>query len=722
MGQFMSVFRINMTAATVLAALSSSVFAAQTADLETVHIKGQRSYNAIATEKNGDYSSFAATVGTKIPASLREIPQSVSIITNRQVKDRNVDTFDQLARKTPGLRVLSNDDGRSSVYARGYEYSEYNIDGLPAQMQSINGTLPNLFAFDRVEVMRGPSGLFDSSGEMGGIVNLVRKRPTKAFQGHAAAGFGTHKQYKAEADVSGSLNSDGSVRGRVMAQTVGASPRPAEKNNHHETFYAAADWDINPDTVLGAGYLYQQRRLAPYNGLPADADGKLPSLPQHAFVGADWNKFKMHSHDVFADLKHYFGNGGYGKVGMRYSDRDADSNYAFAGSKLGMKTPAGRPGCNTADDKACAVGLGTEIKQKALAFDASYSRPFRLGNTANEFVIGADYNRFRSTNEQGRTTLYARGGLALNEFRSIPQVDLIANARKGVRGYSHTVATENLDEFGIYGKSTFHPADGLSLIGGGRLGHYKIESGEGKTLHKASKTKFTGYAGAVYDLNDNNSLYLSLSQLYTPQTNLDADGKLLKPRQGNQFEVGYKGSYMDDRLNARVSFYRMKDKNAAAPLNPNNKKTRYAALGKRVMEGVETEISGAVTPKWQIHAGYSYLHSQIKTASNSRDDGIFLLMPKHSANLWTTYQVTPELTIGGGVNAMSGITSSAGMHAGGYATFDAMAAYRFTPKLKLQINADNIFNRHYYARVGGANTFNIPGSERSLTANLRYSF
>lgn len=708
MGQFMSVFRINMTAATVLAALSSSVFAAQTADLETVHIKGQRSYNAIATEKNGDYSSFAATVGTKIPASLREIPQSVSIITNQQVKDRNVDTFDQLARKTPSLRVLSNDDGRSSVYARGYEYSEYNIDGLPAQMQSINGTLPNLFAFDRVEVMRGPSGLFDSSGEMGGIVNLVRKRPTKAFQGHMAAGFGTHKQYKAEADVSGSLNSDGSVRGRVMAQTVGASPRPAEKNNRHETFYAAADWDINPDTVLGAGYLYQQRHLAPYNGLPADADGKLPSLPQHVFVGADWNKFKMHSHDVFADLKHYFGNGGYGKVGMRYSDRKADSNYTFAGSKL-----------NNAG-QANVAGLGTDIKQKAFAVDASYSRPFALGNTANEFVIGADYNRFRSTNEQGRSTVASN--IALGDFRSVPYVNLIQNARAGAHGYKHTLDTENLDKFGVYGKSTFHPADGLSLIGGGRLGHYKIESGDGKTLHKASKTKFTSYVGAVYDIDGSNSLYASFSQLYTPQTSIGTDGKLLKPRQGNQFEVGYKGSYMDDRLNTRVSLYRLKDKNAAAPLNPNNRNTRYAALGERVMEGVETEISGAITPKWQIHAGYSYLHSQIKTAANSRDDGIFLLMPKHSANLWTTYQVTPELTIGGGVNAMSGITSSAGMHAGGYATFDAMAAYRFTPKLKLQINADNIFNRHYYARVGGANTFNIPGSERSLTANLRYSF
>ena len=704
----MSVFRINMTAAAVLTVLSSSAFAAQTEGLETVHIKGQRSYNAIATEKNGDYSSFAATVGTKIPASLREIPQSVSIITNQQVKDRNVDTFDQLARKTPGLRVLSNDDGRSSVYARGYEYSEYNIDGLPAQMQSINGTLPNLFAFDRVEVMRGPSGLFDSSGEMGGIVNLVRKRPTKTFQGHVAAGFGTHKQYKAEADVSGSLNADGSVRGRVMAQTVGASPRPAEKNNHHETFYAAADWDINPDTVLGAGYLYQQRHLAPYNGLPADADGKLPSLPQHAFVGADWNKFKMHSHDVFADLKHYFGNGGYGKVGMRYSDRKADSNYTFAGSSLDK---AG---------KAAAAGLGTDIKQKAFAFDASYSQAFSLGETANEFVVGADRNRFRSTNEQGRSTLSK--SVALDDFRALPYNGILQNARAGNKGFNHSVTEENLDETGLYAKTVFRPLEGLSLIAGGRVGHHKIESGDGKTLHKASKTKFTSYAGAVYDIDGSNSLYASASQLYTPQTNLDADGNLLKPRQGNQFEVGYKGSHMDDRLNTRVSFYGMKDKNAAAPLNPKDRNTRYSALGERVMEGVETEISGAITPKWQIHAGYSYLHSQIKTASNSRDDGIFLLMPKHSANLWTTYQVTPELTIGGGVNAMSGITSSAGMHAGGYATFDAMAAYRFTPKLKLQVNADNISNRRYYARVGGTNTFNIPGSERSLTANLRYSF
>ncbi|WP_197050859.1 TonB-dependent receptor plug domain-containing protein [Oligella urethralis] len=137
-------------------------------DLDSITIVTEQMYDAIVTENTRDYSSYAATVGSKLPAVVRQIPQSISIITSAQIKDRNVKTFDQLAERTPGLRVLRNDDGRSSVYARGYEYDEYNIDGLTAPMQSINGTLPNLIAFDRVEILRGPSGLFDSSGEMGG--------------------------------------------------------------------------------------------------------------------------------------------------------------------------------------------------------------------------------------------------------------------------------------------------------------------------------------------------------------------------------------------------------------------------------------------------------------------------------------------------------------------------------------------------------------------------
>lgn len=684
-------------------------------ELENVNVTGHRRYNGLVTENSSEYSSFAATVGTKSPASLREIPQSVSILTNQQIKDRNVDTLDQLAKQTPALRVLSNDDGRSSIYSRGYEYSEYSVDGLSAPMASIYGTMPNLFAFDRVELMRGPSGLFDSSGEMGGIVNLVRKRPTKDLQGHIGAGFGTRRQYKVEGDVSGSLNADGSVRGRVMAQTFGKAPRPAKKNNHHETVYAALDWDIGPQTTFGAGYLFQKRHITPDNGLPLGADGKLLPLRQNVFVGAPWNKFTLNSHEVFADLKHYFGNGGYGKAGVRYADRDSDSNYAFGGSKL------------TPRNTLSATGLGIEAKQKSLTIDASYSQRFTWGNTANEYVVGADYKNIRSTILRGQYPV----SRAQNYYRfgDLAYVDVLARApRLANAAYIRTETRQK--ETGAYGKLVIRPIDDLSLIAGGRIGHYNTEYENstrraGRTRRTASskgETKFTGYLGTVWNITPANSLYASYSTLYRPQPDaVGRDGNALKARQGTQFEFGYKGAYFDDKLNTRVSFYRLKDKNAAATVGNS---VYSEPLAKRVMQGVETEISGAVTDKWQIHAGYSYLDTKIKTPSRaaSSDDLLFLMMPKHTASLWTSYAVTPEFTLGGGINAMSGFESNQHVKTGGYATVDLMAGYAFTPKLKAQLNINNLFNRKYYARAGTANTFNIPGAERSAVVNIRYDF
>lgn len=105
--------------------------------LDTVTVQGNRLYEMLPSEVTGGYSVDAATVGTKTPASLRDIPQSVSVVTREAIEDQNFTTLDQLGRRTPGMRVLSNDNGRSSIYARGYEYDQVSIDGLPAPMTSI---------------------------------------------------------------------------------------------------------------------------------------------------------------------------------------------------------------------------------------------------------------------------------------------------------------------------------------------------------------------------------------------------------------------------------------------------------------------------------------------------------------------------------------------------------------------------------------------------------
>lgn len=476
--------------------------------------------------------------------------------------------------------------------------------------------------------------------------------------------------------------------------------------SHYETFYGALDWDISPSTTLGLGYLYQQRKITPFNGLPTEADGSLLPLPDQTFVGSSWNDFTMDSHDVFADLKHHFADGSFAKVSTRYSDRHADSNYTFAGSTLDTQ------------GFVAVTGLGTLIKQESFSIDASYSRPFILGSTVNEWVVGADYHYANTDYDQARAR--SLGKVHYTDVERIAYVDLMGSAKAGLAGFSHSLTETTLKESGLYTKFVMRPTDYFTVIVGGRLGRYEIQSGDGVDKDSRSDTKFTGYGGVVLDVNEQNSLYASYSALYRPQESLGVDNKLLKPRHGSQVELGYKGAFFYDALNVRLSLYRMRDENAAASIPANN--AQFAALGKRVMQGAEFEVSGQITDKWRIHAGYSYLDSDIEVGSTTRDDGIFLLMPRHTFNLWSTYDVTHALVLGAGINAMTSIESSQGVRGPGHATIDVMASYQLTERLKLQLNVDNVANRKYYARVGSFNTFNIPGKERTAKVNISYRF
>ena len=131
-------------------------------------------------------------------------------------------------------------------------------------------------------------------------------------------------------------------------------------------------------------------------------------------------------------------------------------------------------------------------------------------------------------------------------------------------------------------------------------------------------------------------------------------------------------------------------------------------------------------PKLQVSGGYSYLDSDIKQTSSAKDDGIFLLMPKHSANLWVNYEaanvLARPLTVGLGVNVVGEFSSSQGVKADSYSTWDAMVSYPFNDQLTGQLNVYNLFNKDHYVRVGSLNTFNMPGDEREVKASLSYKF
>ena len=689
-----------------LSALAQSVAAqAEPVQLESITVEGNRLYDMPSSEQSGGYTVPAATVGTKTPAELRDIPQSISVYTSDYIRDRQFVNLDDLAKYSTGLRTLSNDSGRSSIYARGYEYDEFNIDGLPAPMASINGTLPSLSPFDRVEVMRGPSGLFNSTSEMGGIVNMVRKRPTREFQGSLTGRYGSWDTHYLEADLSGPLDEQGRVRGRTVISRADTNGEVDYNANTSESFYGALDIDLSDATVMSFGLIHQTKDILPHNGYPAAIDGSLEDFSRSTYLGADWGDFDSRGTDVVAELTHRFDNGGYGRVAVRGSRRATDYLYAFTAR-------------NVNSGATSLAYTARDLEQDTLAVDANYSQPFELLGQVSEFVIGSDFKRYETEYAD------ARGNLGAIDVASYQPGD---TSKPNVTFGTPTETDER--EAGLYAKLTFRPIQRLALIGGARVSSFEGENSSA-TQDVRESGYVTPYGGLVFDLDDQHSLYASYSQVFKPQSEAGADGRIIDPREGEQYEVGIKGSYFGGDLNARITAFQLTDENrAAGAIDDSGAPISgvYEATGKTRIRGGELEISGYLTPDWEVLAGYTYM----KTENLAGDDNaLFALMPQHQTSLWTKYTLPGGalrgLGIGGGVTAMSDYyierAGSPRLSAPGYAVVDAKLSYPITDKLTGTFDVNNLLDRKYVSRVGSVGTFNFYGPSRSFTVGARYEF
>lgn len=685
--------------------------------LDTIVVKAKASgiaRDSDVSQDNDTYNANVATVGSKTPEYLENIPQSVSVVTRAKIDDVNAVTLDQVAKRTPAIRVLKTSDGRSSIFSRGYEFDRFSVDGLAAPISSIGGTQPNLAAFERVEIQRGASGLFDSGADMAGVINLVRKRGQVGADQQLKASISNPKGAEVVADLQGGISRDDSLVGRAVVQlqqqknpVVSDITGSDDKNG---SLYLSLDKTLNENSKVGVGYLLQKRNLSPNNGLPTLADGTLLNLPNRDFYGSKWNGFANQTQDVFADFEHQLDNEGVINAGVRYSKREADFNYTFAGSPL-------------ANGKTNVAGIGSEFAETALSADINLTQPFYLGDKQSKYVIGADFKRFDTDNATARSLAIAKD-LTAEQINNLPFVDVLEQGRQQQKGYRLTHSDNRLNEAGLYAKVNYQPIDKLNLIAGGRLSSYKVDSQDKVTNVSASlgtNHKATGYGALVYELTPNINAYGSFSQVFTPQFVNDKNGNILKPREGEQFEIGLK-AHLNDQLSGSLSSYRLVDTNAAAPTVAGDQ----VALGKRQMQGVELEVNGEVLPNLQITGGYSYLDSDIKHASSPQNDGVFLLLPKHSGNLWVNYQaenwLPNPLSLGLGVNAVGKYTSAQGVQAKAYQTWEAMVSYPFSPQLTGQLNVYNLFDNDYYERIGTNNTFNLAGEGREIKAALSYKF
>lgn len=596
------------------------------------------------------------------------------------------------------------------------------IDGLPVFYEEAALSTGLLAQYDRVEIVRGASGLMEGVGSPGGSINLVRKRPTKEFQGMATAGAGSWDNYSASLDVGGPLNEQGTLRGRTVLSHQDKNSFQDYRENQRTLLYGVLEADIAPSTTasLGASYSKENNPGANWVGMGTYPDGSFLPVSRSHSMSPPWTYWNKESKTIFADVSHRLANGWKAKVAGSYVESQMDM--------LGVSF--NRVGGNL---MYSAASYGYDIRQKGV--DAMLSGPFALLGREHELVLGASH---RVKNDDWTGSWPAGYSFA---------VDPINPASAGTAPYPllqmpnpYAQKTE-VEQSSIYANARLHLRDDLKLIAGGRLDWYAYEqdlkSGafENHVQYKATR-EFTPYAGLVYDINDRYSAYASITSIFSPQNYQKPDGALVEPRKGSNYELGIKGAYLDGKLNASLALFQINLDSMPVALDVSQcapgQSSCYGTSGEVRSRGVELELSGELARGWQMGAGYTYNYAENREPSAFSPIGTGISgkrfgtnLPLNLLKLYTTYRLPGELShwkIGGGVQTQSKIYTQYGVKHGGYTLIDLHVGYAVSRNLDLSLNINNVFDKHYYSGILSTTSGNFFGDPRNVLLTARYRF
>lgn len=656
------------------------------------------------------YSQNFSSVGSKDATNLRQIPQSLTVITQQRIQDQNLVVLEDAMWKTTGMLVLTNDPGRSSIFARGFEIDNYLVDGLPAPVSSRHGSQPELVMFENVEVLRGPAGIFGGTGEPGGTVNLTRKRAGRTFGGYANASLGSWNNHRAELDVTAPLTSSGSVRTRFAGSWQDTDGFQDLNHRQIGVIYANLELDLGPATSASFSTAWQNRDMLPTIGLPAYTDGQLLDVDRSTFIGTDWSRFSNEGYDHFAEIAHQLANGGHVKLSARATDRFADYAYAFS-----------RGGVNPATHLVGLQAFAAKYWEDTLALDAHASVPFDLFSRRHNLVVGVDHRDYDQVLNQTPTSVLPEN------------VDVTAptyHAAQPAWNYTTRTRTEP-QQTAAYAQLRLAIADRVTTVAGARLSWYDSDAtnlANNSVTRTSLDRELTPYAGLVVDLTPQIAAYASYTEIFQPQTNRTAAGDLIDPRIGSQIEAGLKGEFFKGKLNSHLAAFQLRDENRA--LADASNPTFFLPAGEVEVRGFEAELSGRLLPGWEIMTGYAYTETEYLSGTAAQLGTVFnTWTPKHHYTLWTRYDFQqPALqnwSIGGGVKVISRFYSQSGnirVVENGYTVVDLMIGYRFNERFEARLAVNNVLDEIYYTRIASPVTFNYYGEPRSVTLKLSTKF
>lgn len=673
------------------------------------------------TEYSGTYTPRQTSTATKMGLSLRETPQSVTVIPRQVMTDHHLASLDDVVKFTPGLSSNHRDSDRYTFYSRGFQIQNFEYDGIPSQTanesQQFTSTLADMAIYDRVEVVRGATGLLSGAGTPSATLNLVRKRPTEDFQGYVYGEAGAWDKYRAEADVSGPLTDSGNIRGRLVSAYETSRSFVDWYSTEKRVMYGAVDVDLSEDTLLRFSLDYQNNDSdgVSFGHIPLfNSNGTATHFSRSFNPGAKWSYLDNTHYNFSTVLEHKLANDWTLKAAYSHQ-------YAYRHGVVGSAS-SGAPDFETGAGVSMFVNRLDSYQTQDNA-DLYVTGPFQLGGREHELVFGGN-------------VAYTHLNYPTYE-RATPSVDNIYEYDGNPGGKPHLRKIEEnltrLSQNGVYGALRLKPTDSLSIILGTRVSNWNERddssddfTGQATARDRTKKTGVvTPYAGVIYDLNDTYSVYASYTNIFLPQTFYKtASGTSLEPLEGDNYEIGLKGEFFDGALNASVALFEVKQKNTPQLVDDSGAQEIYRAISGTTTRGIETEISGEILPGWNVIGGYTYRESHDK-----EDNRVETNQPMNLFKLGTAYRLPGELsklTVGGNMTWQSDIYAvnedfNTKAHQRPYGVVGLLANYKVDEHLSVGLNVNNLFDKKYYDGLGTFNSGSY-GEPRNAVVNARWTF
>jgi outer membrane receptor for ferric coprogen and ferric-rhodotorulic acid len=695
--------------------------------------------NSAALDEIVVNSTAEGLVATRTETPLREIPQTVSLTSQEQIRQQNDTDLADVLKNAVGITVVQNNSLSSSFLSRGFTITTFHVDG-GAALNSFGNTpiygTPDLGEYDHVEVLRGSDALFGGVGNPGASMNLVRKRPLASDEVMFSAYAGSWNNYRAEADVTGPLGFDGALRARldVVFGDKDYFFKPASLER--KKVFGVLEYDLTARTLLTVGGSYQWDNAVPFiNGWPLYADGSDAHLPRSMALAFNWSRYDTQTREYYAQLQQAFG--GEWKLKLNATSLDTAASFGYGG----FDSPID-PITKALQALPFAFFSPSPNTQDQFVFDGTLTGSFDLFGHRLDVAVGGDYTHFRGDVSLKATLGFGPAVSNVFTFNPAAYPDPPVPFPAPLR----SLATTN--QSGEFASARVYLTGALSVVGGARLSSNRLSNtiyGFSPAITEETKDhdKVTPFVGAAYELNAQYSLYASYADIY--QTNngqSEVGGAFVPPADGIDREVGIKGSWRNGALNGLFVLYdieqrglAVRDPSASFVDQQGLSTCCFTPNGTNKSSGVDAELNGELAPGWLIGTGYTF------NVNHALDGGeLSSATPRHLLKLWSSWQLPGDFqrwTVGGSAQAQSSNFATGAICAqlnsfgnclvsqqlfravqGSFAVINLRAGYQIDAHWRAALSVNNVFDRIYYQTIGTPAGDNWYGEPRGFVLRV----